>query len=190
MKIFNIILILFISVNSFSAEKLFKKADSLFHVNQAEEAIFLYQEILDRNLESSEIYYNMGICYFQIEKFEKSKSYFQKAFVLKPTSEIIKDRILQCNLKLGKKEQPRLFYIIWWNKLLSFFSKNVSVIIGLISILSVFSLILLNIFGMKKIQKRYIILLFLISLFFHFISSSKIEQENMFLVKINTKSNK
>ena len=190
MKIFNIILILFISVNSFSAEKLFEKADSLFQLNKTDSAILLYQEILDKDMESVELYYNIGICYFQIEKFKKSKLYFQKSLVLNPKSEIIKDRISQCNLKLGKKTPPKIFYIIWKNKLLNLFSKNVSIIISLTSILSVFILLLLNIFDVKRIQKRYIILLFLISLFFYFISSSKIEQENMFLVKINTKSNK
>jgi len=189
MRIFNIILIIFISVNSFSAEKLFEKADSLFQSNNTDSAIFLYQKILDKNMESSALYYNIGICYFQIEKFEKSKSYFQKALVINPKSEIVKDRISQCNLKLNKKEQPKLFYIIWWNKLLSLFSKNVSIIISLISILSVFILILLNIFGMKKIQKRYTILLFLISLFFHSIVSSKIGKESILLSKNDTELN-
>ena len=141
-------------------------------------------------MESSELYYNIGICYFQIEEFKKSKSYFQKSLVLNPKSEIVKDRISQCNLKLGKKEKPKLFDIIWWNKLLSLFSKNVSIMISLISILSVFILLLLNVFGMKKIQKRYTILLFLISLFFHSISSSKIEKESILLSKNNTESNK
>ena len=189
MRILNLILILFISVNSFSANRLFIKADSLFQENNIDEAISLYQEILDKNLESWELYYNIGICYFQIEQFKKSKSYFQKSLVLNPKSVIVQDRISKCNLKLGKKEQPKLFYISWWNKLLSLFSKNVSIMISLISILSVFILLLLNIFGMKKIQKRYTILLFLISLFFHSISSSKIEKESVFLVKDNTESN-
>ena len=189
MKILNLILVLFISVNLFSSDRLFEKADSLFQENNIKEAISLYQKILNKNLESSELYYNIGICYFQIEQFKKSKSYFQKSLVLNPKSAIVKDRISQCNLKLNKKEQPKLFYIIWWNKLLSLFSKNVSIMISLISILSVFILLLLNIFGIKKIQKRYTILLFLISLFFHSISSSKIEKESVFLVKDNTESN-
>ena len=188
MKIFNIILILFISVNSFSAEKLFEKADSCFQLNKTDSAIFFYQKILDKNMESSELYYNIGICYFQIESFWKSKSYFQKSLVLNPKSEIIKDRISQCNLKLGKKTPPKIFYIIWKNKLLSLFSKNVSIIISLTSILSVFILLLLNIFDVKRTHKRYIILLFLTSLFFHFISSSKIEKESILSLKDNTES--
>jgi len=188
MRIFNIILILFISANSFSSERLFVKADSLFQENNIDEAISLYYKILDKDLESLELYYNLGICYFQIEKFEKSKSYFQKSLVINPKSEITKDRISQCNLKLGKKESPKLFYTIWWNKLLSLFSKNVSIMISLTSILSVFILLLLNTFGIK-IQKRYTILLFLISLFFHSIVSSKIEKESILLSKKDTESN-
>lgn len=189
MRILNLILVLFISVNSFSSDKLFEKADSLFKANNIKEAISLYQKILDNNLESSELYYNIGRCYFQIEEFKKSKSYFQKALVLNPKSKIVKDQISQCKLKLGKKEQPKLFYTIWWHKLLSLFSKNISIIISLISILSVFILLLLNIFGMKKTQKRYTLLLFLISLLFHFISSSKIEKESILLSKNYTESN-
>tara|TARA_B100000497_G_C7644038_1_gene387252 strand:- start:330 stop:902 length:573 start_codon:yes stop_codon:yes gene_type:complete len=188
MKILNTILILFISVNSFSGEKLFEKADSLFQLNKTDSAILLYQEIIDNNMESAELYYNIGVCYFQKEKFKKSKFYFQKSLVLNPKAEITKARISQCNLKLGRKSTPKIFYMIWKNKLLSFFSKNVSIIISLTSILSVFILLLVNIFGMRTIQKRYIILLFLISLFFHFIISSKIEKESILLLKDNTES--
>lgn len=190
MKIFNLILVLFISINSFSTDRIFKKADSLFKVNHIEESISLYQAIIDENLESLELYYNIGICYFQIEQFKKSKDYFQKSLVLNPKSVIVKDRISQCNLKLGKKEKPKLFNIILWNKLLSLFSKNISMIISLISILSVLILLLLNIFGMKQTQKRYTLLLFLISLFFHSISSSKIKKESVLLSKDYTESNK
>ena len=75
MKILNIILVLFISVHSFSADKLFIKADSLFKSNKIKESISLYQKILDKNLESSELYYNIGICYFQIEQFKKMGSF-------------------------------------------------------------------------------------------------------------------
>ena len=188
MKILNTILILFISVNSFSGEKLFEKADSLFQLNKTDSAILLYQEIIDNNMESAELYYNIGVCYFQKKKFKKSKFYFQKSLVLNPKSEITKARISQCNLKLGGGSTPKIFYMIWKNKLLSLFSKNVSIIISLTSILSVFILLLLNIFDVKRIPKRYIILLFLISLFFHFISSSKIEKESILSLKDNTES--
>ena len=188
MKILNTILILFISVNSFSAEKLFEKADSLFQLNNTDSAILLYQEILDKDMESPELYYNIGICYFQKEKFKKSKFYFQKSLVLNPKSEITKGRISQCNLNLGKKSPPKIFYISWKNKLLSFFSKNVSIIISLTSILSVFILLLLNIFDIKRIPKKNIFLTALISLFFHFIISSKIEKESILSLKDNTES--
>ena len=77
MKILNLVLVLFLSVNSFSSEKLFKRADSLFQLNKLENAIYLYEEIIEKNMESSELYYNIGICFFQIEEFEKSKSYFR-----------------------------------------------------------------------------------------------------------------
>ena len=188
MKILNTILILFISVNSFSGEKLFEKADSLFQLNKTDSAILLYQEIIDNNMESAELYYNIGICYFQKEKFKKSKFYFQKSLVLKPKSEITKARISQCNLKLSKQPPPKIFYIVWKNKLLSLLSKDVSIIISLISILSVFILLLLNIFDVKRIPKRYVFLAALISLFFHFISSSKIEKESILSLKDNTES--
>ena len=171
------------------AEKIFEKDDSLFQLDNTDSAILLYQEILDKDMESSELYYNIGICYFQIEKFKKSKSYFQKSLVLNPKSEITKNRISQCNLKLGKKAPPKIFYIIWKNKLLILFSKNVSIMISLILILSVFILILLNIFGIKKTKKRHTISLILISLFFHYIVSSKIGKESILLSKNDTELN-
>ena len=189
MKILNLVLVLFLSVNSFSSEKLFKRADSLFQLNKLENAIYLYEEIIEKNMESSELYYNIGICFFQIEEFEKSKSYFQRSIILNPKLKIAKDRISQCNLKLNKKEHPKLFYIIWKNKIIGLFSKNFSIMISLTSIILIFLLILLNIFRIQKTQKRYITLVFLISLFFHFVSFLKIEQEKVFLAKNNTELN-
>tara|TARA_B100001029_G_C14978805_1_gene404707 strand:- start:212 stop:799 length:588 start_codon:yes stop_codon:yes gene_type:complete len=185
MRLLILVLVLFLSLNLFSSEKLFKRADSLFELHEIENAISVYEEIIEKNMESSELYYNIGICYFQIEDFEKSKSYFQKSIILNPKLKIAKDRISQCNVKLYKKEHPKLFYIIWKNKIISLFSKNFSIIISLISIILVFLLVLFNVFKTRKIQKRYITLLFLISLFFHLVSFLKIEQEKVILVKNN-----
>ena len=61
-------------------------------------------------------------CAVTAEAERQARQAIRKARRNNPKAEIIKGRISQCNLNLGKNSPPKIFYISWKNKLLSFFN--------------------------------------------------------------------
>ena len=178
-----LIFILFIIFhnNSQSAERLFNKADSLFNIQNFEEAISTYSSILENNLESSEIYYNMGLCYFQMEEFEKAKNQFRKSTTLNPGLKITEERITQCNNKLLKQKRPQLLTQIWRNKIRNIWTVTTWTFITILLQILLISLLILKLFYNKKVQNIYLILLLFISILFYYFGSSLIIHNNIIL---------
>ena len=171
-----LIFILFIIFhnNSQSSERLFNKADSLFNIQNFEEAISTYNSILENNLESSEIYYNMGLCYFQMKEFQKAKHQFKKSTTLNPTLKIAEERIIQCNNKLLKQKRPQLLTQIWRNKIRNLWTVTSWVSITILLQILLILLIVLKLFYNKKIPNTYLILLLITSILFYYFGSSLI----------------
>ena len=167
--------------NSQSAERLFNKADSLFNIQNFEEAISTYSSILENNLESSEIYYNMGLCYFQMEEFEKAKNQFRKSITLNPGLKITEERITQCNNKLLKQKRPQLLTQIWRNKIRNIWTVTTWISITILLQILLISLLILKLFYNKKVQNIYLILLLFISILFYYLGSSLMIHNNIIL---------
>ena len=172
-----LIFILFIIFhnNSQSAERLFNKADSLFNIQNFEEAISTYNSILENNIESSEIYYNMGLCYYQMKEFQKAKHQFRKSITLNPELKIAEERIIHCNTKLLKQKRPQLLTQIWRNNIRNIFTLNKWVGITIMLNCLIILLTILKLFLLKNIRSRYLILLLLVSIIFFLFTKSYIK---------------
>jgi len=172
------LLITLLSVNLFATEKLFISADSLYQENNFEQAIEVYQTILDQKIESGELYYNLGICYFQLQKFSKSKGNFRKSLTLNPSLKIAEERIRQCNIKLNLRERPKLFYNIWWNNITDTLSIKTWVLISLCSIITMIVLIIIKLVLKKKLKNTILFYLFIFNLLLFIFTQSKLQKEN------------
>lgn len=97
-KIF--ILILFIScvVTAQTADELFSKANTLYKNGEYEKAISIYEQIENSDKISSELYYNLGNCYYKINKIAPTIYNYEKALKLSPNDNDIKN-----NLALAKR---------------------------------------------------------------------------------------
>lgn len=100
-------------------------ADSLASGNEAyqaekyQQAINAYQSILDQNMESVEVYFNLGNSYYKSGDLANAILYFEKAKLLAPNDEDI-----QFNLELANKfvvdkidSIPQPFFVKWINKI-------------------------------------------------------------------------
>lgn len=177
MKKIAILIFTFYSFVSYSSDSLFKTADTLFQNNKIEEAISVYNNILDNNLESSELYYNLGICYFKIQNYKLSKENFRKSLSINPNSKITKKRIIQTNIKLNTKETPQVFYIIWRNKISEICSTNTWILFSILSIFILLILFIFKLFFKKQVRYIYILILIFMSVLMYFFSSHKIQKE-------------
>ena len=87
-KLFFILFIVSQSVLSQSADELFVKANELYKQEKFQEAIKLYSQIEEElGLISSELYYNLGNCYYKLNKIAPSIYNYEKALLIDPLNE-------------------------------------------------------------------------------------------------------
>lgn len=70
-----------------SAEELFKNANKLYTDQSYEAAIEIYESIEAKGMESSELYFNLGNCYYKLNKIAPSIYNYEKALKIDPTNE-------------------------------------------------------------------------------------------------------
>lgn len=162
---------------SYSSEKIFQSGDSLYQLHEFELAISEYNKIIDNNLESPELYYNIGICYYQIKDYKKSKLNFQKSLILNPNLNLSKDRIQEINSKKNHKELPQIFYKKWFNKIINLFTLKIWILASFALILSLTTVISIKYILKIEVKKVVIISLFLTSLLIYIVSICKIEND-------------
>jgi len=92
-----IIFILWVVTNSITAQNadsLFVAANNLYKNDKFETAIKNYKKIESQNLISSELYYNLGNCYYKLNKVGPSIYYYEKALKLNPLNEDVRKNLV------------------------------------------------------------------------------------------------
>jgi len=150
-KIIIIICILF-SINIQADDSLFINANKDYANENYLEAIEKYESIINNNLESAELYYNLGNCYYKTDEIHKAIYYYEKT--LKYTSDFndATENILLCQSKLIDKidVMPEIFYTTIFKKIKNSLSFNNWFYLTIIFIWLVFLLSILSIFRSKK----------------------------------------
>jgi tetratricopeptide (TPR) repeat protein len=129
-----------ISLFAQDLENFMQNGNDFYQNKQYDEAINSYEAILNQGFLSSELYYNLGNSYYRTGNLGKAILYFEKSLKVSPNND---DAIY--NLKLANartvdkiQEIPPLFFINWWNILLTTFTS-----IGWQIIIFVFYILLL-----------------------------------------------
>lgn len=74
-------------------EALFEKAAEAYNAGEYETAASLYENILDQDLHSAALYYNLGNCYYKLNKIAPSIYYYEKALLLDPGDKEIENNL-------------------------------------------------------------------------------------------------
>ncbi|MFM1753281.1 MAG: hypothetical protein RLZZ236_220 [Bacteroidota bacterium] len=80
------------------AQSGFEKGNVLYQKGQYEQAIQAYESVLDSHQQSVELYFNLGNCYYKLNKVAPSIYNYEKALVLAP-----EDADITNNLKFAQK---------------------------------------------------------------------------------------
>ncbi len=112
-----LIVLLFFSSGIFAQDvnSLFEKASLSYEQKEYEQALNNFKEILDIGLYSSDLYYNIGNCYYKLQQNAKAVLYYEKALKLNPSDEdaIFNLKLVQLQLVDKLAEVPQVFYQKW-----------------------------------------------------------------------------
>lgn len=150
---------------------LIEEANKNYSEDNFEQAIEMYQKVIDNGVESPEIYYNMGNAYFKINDLPSAILYYEKAKKLNPSDADVLYNLQIANSRIVDKIEnvPDIFFKQWWNDLIYSYSVDQWGWISVISFSLLFVMLLFfllsNIFWLKKAS-------FWLGLFFILISGT------------------
>jgi len=102
-----------------NVDSLLIKAESNYNQGLYELSIEQYEELVLQDLESPQLYYNLGNAYFKTNDIPSAILYYEKAKKLDPNDEDIAFNLQLANSQIIDKIEavPVLFYIEWWKSL-------------------------------------------------------------------------
>tara|TARA_B100000029_G_scaffold233404_1_gene230712 strand:- start:1758 stop:2522 length:765 start_codon:yes stop_codon:yes gene_type:complete len=118
------------------AEKLFNTGNELYNEGRNIEAINYYKQIINNDIHSAELYYNMANAYYKIDSIASSIYYYEKALALNPSDKEIINNLKLVNNALVDEINPiaepifqsilnqfsNIFYFESWGYISIFFS--------------------------------------------------------------------
>jgi len=111
-----------LSISSFATpQEQLKTANDSYSKGKYEEAIKQYQSILSEDNISTDIYYNLGNCYYKIDDVPNAILNYEKALKLKPDNEDVLFNLKMANkLTIDKIDRlPELFIGSTWRNLVT-----------------------------------------------------------------------
>lgn len=115
MRIFIILLFFSSSILAQDPNTLFEKASLSYEKKEYAQALIYYNEIQDLGLYSSDLYYNIGNCYYKLQQNAEAVLYYEKALKLNPSDEdaLFNLKLVQMQLVDKLAEVPQVFYQKW-----------------------------------------------------------------------------
>ena len=151
MKRIIFILSLSICSQSIASEHMFDQGNKQYTDENYSAAISLYDSILTSGSESSELYYNLGNCYYKTNDWANAIWHYEKSLQLN-NNEKTKHNLELVKLKIIDRIEPlpQLFYKKWWINLTQNLSTQVWQILTLFGMGFIFILQLISQFTSLK----------------------------------------
>ena len=107
-------------------EQIIRQANQDYSSGLYNNAIAGYLEVMDKGVESSELYYNLGNAYFKVNDMASAILFFERAKRLNYYDEDINHNLQVANNRIVDKinEVPVIFYKQWWNRLYNLLGVN------------------------------------------------------------------
>lgn len=125
MKKLIIFIFIAFSLHAQDANILFQLAGKAYEDQDYTLALEYYKDIEKLEKESSDLYYNMGNCYYKLSQNAHAILYYEKSIKIDPSSEDVKFNLSLVQLKLIDKfpQIPLIFYKEWTRE----FTKSLSI---------------------------------------------------------------
>lgn len=162
------------------------EGNSLYQEKKFNEAIEVYEKIIENNYESATLFYNLGNAYFKNEENGKALLWYERALKLDPSNEDIQHNIAFVNQKLDDKIDvlPELFLHRWYVSIASSMTSNqwatFSIIAFFLLLLSILSFLLVRVSWVKSSSIFiifFLLFIFIFSILFSY-RNSTISEKN------------
>lgn len=167
-------------LQSFAQDSLFIKANKEYRAENYTSAITIYDSIISNGFESSELFYNLGNCYYKKEDWANTIWHYEKSLKLNPNNKDAAYNLGIAKLKIIDQieEIPQLFYKKWQKNLVDLLSIKVWQTLTIISIWV--SLIIYLINRLRNYRKKYLLITFnIITLILIYTTYSSYQQNNI-----------
>jgi tetratricopeptide (TPR) repeat protein len=171
MKRIIFILSILFCLQTFAEETLFSQGNEEYRNGNYSAAISLYDSIISNGLESSELHYNVGNCYYKTQDWANAIWHYEKSLKLNSNNKDASHNLDLTKLRIIDQIEtiPQLFYKKWWKNLIRLFTTKTWQILVLICIWIALIFQLLNRFRNNK-QKHFSNLLTTLSLILLYIT--------------------
>ena len=137
-------------------QSVFQSANKAFFNKNYDQAIQLYESILDEDIQSIELYFNVGNCFFQKKEWGKTILNYERALLLAPN-----DKAILQNLELAKSETvdeiavlPNFFLARWWTQIRELTNSGIWSILAILLFWLGIGGIILWILGKERTQRK------------------------------------
>ncbi len=150
------IFILMAGISAYPQDSLLVKANQQYADGKYEQAIEIYQQILNSRLESADVYYNLGNAFYKTGQFTKAIISYERAKLLAPNDEDIRFNLEIANQHVvdAIEPLPQVFFIRWWKDLTNKYSADgwakISVITFILTLILAGLFFFANSPGMKR----------------------------------------
>ncbi|HEY3372845.1 MAG TPA: tetratricopeptide repeat protein [Prolixibacteraceae bacterium] len=136
-RLLNILLALLLTSSLYAQNDQLQKANQLYIKEKYKEAIDVYNQILMTNLESPEVYFNLGNAYYKTKQYPKAILNYERAQLLSPDDEDIAFNLQVANQNVvdAIQELPGIFIVRWWNSLVNSQTTDTWAVISILSFL-------------------------------------------------------
>jgi pentatricopeptide repeat protein len=103
-----------------------KQAGEYFRNGQFDEAIKIYDRLLNEGYEGTSLYFNIANSYYRIGKLGEAILNYERALKLSPSDEDVKHNLAFANLSTVDRIQPlpTFFLFEWWESILASLTVN------------------------------------------------------------------
>ena len=101
-----------------------KQAESLFADGKYNEALVIYQGVLDNGEESAALYYNIANCYYKLGENTKAILFYERSLLLNPSDKVVKYNLQMAERGIVDKLEvlPEIFFVRWYKSFVSYLS--------------------------------------------------------------------
>jgi tetratricopeptide (TPR) repeat protein len=109
------------------ASTLFLRGNKAYADGNYQQAVDLYQQILQKNQASGEVFFNLGNAYYKLNQIGRAILYYEKAKIYLAGDDALEQNLKIARLKIVDKIEPipELFLVDWWKTAINIFRPTV-----------------------------------------------------------------